>query len=1850
MDNQAISNSLQGIAIIGMAGRFPGAKSITQFWHNLCEGVESISFFTDEELLGSGIEPTLLHEPNYVKAGAVLEDIEMFDAQFFGFSAREAEVMDPQHRVFLECAWEALENAGYDPQADKGLTGVYAGGSMSSYLLKNLISNHELINSLPSELIGISNEKDYIPTRVSYKLNLHGPSFNVSTACSTSLVAVHLACQGLLNYECDLALAGGISIKTPQKAGYLYQKGGMSPPDGHCRAFDAKAKGAIFGSGVGIVVLKRLEDALADGDCINAVIKGSAINNDGFLKVSYTAPSVDGQAGTIAESQAIAGFNPETITYIETHGTGTALGDPIEIRALEKVFRASTQKKGFCSIGSVKTNVGHLNLAAGVTNLIKTVLALKHKMIPPTLHFENPNPKIDFANSPFYVNTKLSEWKTNGTPRRAGVSAFGLGGTNAHLTLEEAPLLQPSATSRPWQLLMLSAKTSSALDTATSNLTEHFKQHCELNLADAAYTLQVGRREFEHRRAVVCQGLEDAVSALTDPKRVLTSIEEASERPVAFMFTGLGTHYVNMAWELYQGEPAFREQVDRCCELLKPLLDRDLRDILYPNRNQASEGYQPPNSTKDKPQSGLDLRKMLGRDQEPADEATQKLNQTYLTQPAIFVIEYSLAQLWMSWGIRPVAMIGYSIGEYVAACLAGVLSLEDALTLVAKRAQMIQDLPGGAMVAVPLSEEEVRPLLVEKLSLSAINGVKLCVIAGDTDAVEQLASQLIEKGLACRRLQTSHAFHSQMMEPIASSFTELVKTVSLKPPQIRYLSNVTGTWITQSQATDPSYWTKHMCQPVRFAEGVNELWKQQKPILLEVGPGQTLSSFALQCLESEQIADKVVLPSLRDAYNQQSDLAFLLNTLGQLWLSGVKIDWSEFYTNEQRYRIPLPTYPFDRQRYWIEPSKNKNDFNLNQEKLEQKLDIKDWFYIPSWKQTAPHVSFKLDKLIAQKQCWLVFVDACGIGSQIVKRLEHENQDVIVVRVGELFSRLSEQEYTINPGNRDDYETLLKAIRELNKTPQKIAHLWNITPNKHSSSRLEFLENAQELSFYSLLFLAQVLGDQNITNSLQISVVSNNMQDLLDEEELFPEKATLLGPCRVIPQEYSNITCCSIDITIPQSGTRQWQKLIDQLLAELATDQSDQVIAYRGNRRWVQCFEPLPVNNKTLRTAKLRQGGVYLITGGLGGIGLAIAQHLASTVQAKLVLIGRSGLPPKVEWKQWLSSHDEQNPVSTKIRKVQALEELGAEVLVLKADVSNLEHMQAMVKQVGDQFGEIHGIFHAAGVPGAGLVQLKTPEMANCVFEPKLKGTLALDAVLKDIKLDFWVLFSSIGSIYGGFGQVDYCAANAFLDAFAHYKFFRDQQLTISINWDFWQWDSWQDALLSFAPEMQAGFKQMRERYGITFQEGIDALSHILSSQLSQVIVSTRNFQSVIEEHKDFDLASLLEKSEKSRLESKHLRPNLKTAYVAPSNETEHRIAKVYQQLLGIEKVGVHDNFFALGGNSLIGTQLISKLRENFFKVEIPISLLFETPTVAQLALAIEKIIIGELEELTEEEVRELVSDIPNQQQTPIPVSEQRYKLPNNLEIVYQSKADADYFYKEIVENQVYLKYGVTLNDGDCIFDVGANIGMFTLFVNQKCSNTKIYSFEPAPPLFEILRLNTELNKVNGKLFNFGLSNEAKTATFTFYPNNSGMSSFFADKQEDKQVVKANALKKWQSEQIGMADIEKVMKDLEKLLEEQFQSQTFTCQLRTLSDVISENNVESIELLKIDVEKSEFDVIKGINNNDWQKIKQIVMEVHNQEGRLGQITDLLRIQGYEVVAEQEDLYEGSNIYNVYGIRP
>ncbi|MEH2049307.1 aminotransferase class III-fold pyridoxal phosphate-dependent enzyme [Nostoc sp.] len=916
---------IDGVAIIGMVGRFPGAGNVDELWHNLCEGLESTNFFQDEELDPS-IDPNLCKDPSYVKARGIISGGETFDAAFFGINPLEAVVMDPQARVFLELVYEALENAGYQSETFEGLIGLYAGCGQNTYFANHIAGRMEIVDRIGEFQTMLANEKDFLTTRAAYKLNLKGPAVSVNTACSTSLVAVIQACQALISYQCDLALAGGVSMTTPQNSGYVAQEGSMLSGDGHCRPFDASAQGTMFNNGAGLVVLKRLEDALNDGDRIYAVIRGSGINNDGSDKVSFTAPSVDGQAEAIAMAQADANFHPETISYIEAHGTATPLGDPIEIEALTQAFRVHTDAKQFCAIGSLKSNVGHLVAAAGVAGLIKTALALHYKKIPPSLNFEAPNPKIDFANSPFYVNTKLAEWSEGETPRRAGVSSFGVGGTNAHIVLEEAPLkIQNDALyetlrerglanaaltkfkiqkkeefERPKQLLLLSAKTSKALEAATTNLQQHLQYNAEINLADVAYTLQRGRKAFNYRRSIVCHDITDAIAALQslDPNQVNTRHLEIRNPAVVFMFPGQGSQYVDMGLNLYNREPVFQEVVDECAEILKPLLGRDLREIIYPAPGDAY--------------GGLRLR----------ETAAISLRQTCFTQPALFVIEYALAQLWQSWGVKPQAMIGHSIGEFVAACIAGVFTLKDALMLVATRGRLMWELPAGAMLSVRLPAKEVEPRLSAELAIAAINGPSLCVVSGPTEAIASLQKKLESEEVVCRHLHTSHAFHSPMMDSIIAPFAELVGKVKLSPPQIPFVSTVTADWITAQQATDPMYWAIHLRQTVRFAEGVQTLWQQPERILLEVGPRITTTTLARQ--QAKYIKQQIAVASLSDNAENEAEWTALLKAVGQLWLSGVSIDWSNFYQRETRQRIPLPTYPFERQRFWIDPPPHPN--------------------------------------------------------------------------------------------------------------------------------------------------------------------------------------------------------------------------------------------------------------------------------------------------------------------------------------------------------------------------------------------------------------------------------------------------------------------------------------------------------------------------------------------------------------------------------------------------------------------------------------------------------------------------------------------------------------------------------------------------------------------------------------------------------------------------------------------------------------------------------------------------------------------------------------------------------------
>ncbi len=1368
MSNQEILDSLNGseIAIIGMAGRFPGAKTPDEFWQNLRDGVESIVPYDDDALRAAGVDEKTLRHPGYVKSGAPLGEMEMFDAPFFGLGPQDAAIMDPQHRHFLEVSWEALESAGYDPARFDGLIGVYGGSGMNAYMPYNLFTNPDFMAEIGLfHIRHTGNDKDFLTTRVSYRFNLKGPSVNVQTACSTSLVAMHMAALSLLNGECDMALAGGVTIELPHRHGYIYREKDILSPDGHCRAFDADSQGTVFGSGAGAVVLRRLGDAIEAGDTIHAVIRGSAINNDGAGKASYFAPSPDGQSKAIAEALGISDVPAESISYIETHGTGTTIGDDIEIKGLTQAFRTQTNKNQFIPIGSVKTNIGHLDTAAGVASIIKAVQALKHKQLPPSLNFKRHNPEIDFENSPFFVNSQLTDWQPPAnTPRRAGVSSLGVGGTNAHIILEEAPVLEPSSESRSYQVLMLAARTTSALDKMTANLAAHLQAHPEQNLADVAYTLQMGRQHFKNRRIIVVADHADAVEIIeaNNRQRIFSHApdRELDAPQIAFMFPGGGAQYPNMGRDLYEQEPLYREVVDECLTILASQVDFDLRALIFP-------------------------------DEDDVEQATSVLEQTHSAGlPALFITEYAMAKLLMSWGIQPATFTGHSMGEYTAACLAGVMSLKDALSIVTVRGKLFETLPEGAMLSVPLPEAEVVPMLMGDLNIAVINSPSSCVISGHVEQIDQMEQILTDKGIEVRRVRIAVAAHSAMLEPILAEFYQHVARIRLNPPTMPYITNLTGTWVRPEDATNPQYWVDHLRHTVRFADGMGTLLDSEKYLLLEVGPGNTLSSLARQHPAKSQ--NQVILAAGRHPREAMSDLQFLLTTLGRLWLYGQPVDWSAFYEQEQRYRVTLPTYAFDHQRYWIEPGKSSFAAESSKPILAKLDNLNDWFYKTVWKPANKPVA----SASAMQEKWLVFVDDYGLGHDFVAQLRAAGASVVTVTPGYQYGK-RDHSYTIDPRQLEDYEDLIADLAERDLLPQRIAHLWSITPpDKLIRSRLTYFEETSSQGFYSLLFLAQALANEAITEPMNLFVMADGVQQVSDEAVPYPEKATLLGPVRVIPQEFPNITVTLVDLNLPVADANNGNghstsahgkaHLLQALQNELTAEASNQLVAYRGEQRWQQSLEPAPIAEGSASDSLLRPGGVYLITGGLGGIGLTHAEYLAKNFQAKLILVNRSALPPRDQWNHWLNQHAPQDATSRKIRKVLALEASGAEVMVCAADVSHRSQLGSVIEQAVGHFGTIYGVIHAAGVLEDGLIQTKTLDAVERVFSPKIRGALLLDDLLSEIDLDFFVVFSSTSTVIGAAGQIDYIAANAFLNAFARSKSQQSSTFTASINWGLWQ--------------------------------------------------------------------------------------------------------------------------------------------------------------------------------------------------------------------------------------------------------------------------------------------------------------------------------------------------------------------------------------------------------------------------------------------------------------------------------
>ncbi|MDM0053598.1 non-ribosomal peptide synthetase/type I polyketide synthase [Variovorax sp. J22R115] len=1467
------------VAIIGMAGRFPGAADVGTFWRNLCAGVESIRVFDDAELAAAGVPPSQLADPRYVKAFGALDGVEMFDAAFFGFPPREAELMDVQHRLLLECAWAAIESAGHDPQAEQHRYGLYAGVGMNRYLLGHLLGQPGFADSLDaSELyrLMIGNDKDFAPTRASYKLGLTGPSVSVQTACSTSLVAVHLACRSLLGGECDTALAGGCSVTLPQDRGYLHQEGMILSPDGHCRAFDADAGGTVGGNGVAIVVLKRLDDAIAEGDHVHAVIKGSALNNDGAAKAGYTAPSVAGQAAVIGAALAAAGIDPQTIGYIEAHGTATPLGDPIEVAALARAFRAAatrtdgTDRTGYCALGSVKTNVGHLDSAAGVAGLIKAALAVEHGVIPPSLHFHAPNPALDLSRTPFFVPTELQPWPTpDGVPRRAGVSSFGIGGTNAHVVLEQAAPADPGPARRTVHPLLLSARRPDALDAAAARLADHLRRQPQLELADVAYTLACGRRAFDHRRMLVCGSLDEAIAALEGGGATVDEVADAEPGTVAFMFPGQGAQHAGMARELYRTEPVFRDQLDGCADALRRHADLDLHGLLFsPSSND------------------------------------EQLRQTAVAQPALFAVEYALARLWMSWGTQPQALIGHSLGEYVAACLAGVWSLDDALGLVALRGELMQRQPAGAMLAVSLAQDEVQSWIGDELALAAVNAPGLCVVSGPCGAVAALAERLAAQDIACRALATSHAFHSPMMAPVVEPLRARLRATACRAPSIPFVSNVTGTWIEPAQATDPDYWARHLMQPVRFADGLDALLAEAPRWLIEVGPGDTLCGLARR--HPRRLASRIVA-SLRTAHDPRPEAAHLAEAAARVWLAGGPIDWGAFHAGQRRRRVPLPTYPFERRRHWIEVV--RPDPGKATPGAQRGLDA--WFHIASWQRTPPTPAAP-----GAGTHWLVLTDDCGLGTAIAARLDACGVRVTQVSAGAAFARRDASHYVVRAAERADHEAVLDALRAAAAPPPCVVlHLWNVT-----AESVDAVDGAsRDRSYHSLVALAQALGGAADASPCHIAVVSNRLHDVAGDAPIEAAKALLLGPVTVIPQEYARLACTSLDIDLAPAHRERHVAL---LIADASLATSDLPIAYRGGYRWTQSFVPAPL---PAAASAVRPEGAYLVAGGTGGVGLAMAEWLAgAAANVKLALLARGDAAPG---------------------DVERLERAGAQVLQVRADLADPAQLRVALAEVRQRFGALHGVIHAAGIPGGRVMALAGREDAEHQFEAKVDGTLHLDALLGSEALDFFIVCSSLTSTLGGAGQAAYAGACAFQDAWAQARAAQGAcGRVVAIDWD--RWDN-----VGMARGAQARFTELTGAElpaGMQAGEATEALGRVIAAMpalQARIVVSVRDPMAERARSCGFQLGSA---GQRAQAATPPARPDGAGDYVEPEGDSQRLIADLWRREFGIDRVGAHDDFFMLGGDSLMAIRLTARLRQAL-AVPLDARVLYEAPSVSALA-------------------------------------------------------------------------------------------------------------------------------------------------------------------------------------------------------------------------------------------------------------------------------------------------------------
>jgi acyl transferase domain-containing protein/acyl carrier protein len=1368
---QTQSGNDDPIAIVGIAVDLPGAPTANHFWRNLRDGIESIEPLDEEALLAAGETPERLRHKDYVASAARMVAFDEFDAEFFGFSAKEAAILDPQHRKFMEVSWGALENAGHMPERFKGDIGVYAGCGMGSYFYFNICSNPGLVDDVGMFLLRhTGNDKDFLATRVSHILDLKGPSINIQTACSTSLAAVHYACNALRQGDCDMALAGGVTIELPHGRGYVFKENEILSPDGHCHAFDHRARGTVFGSGAGCVALRRLSDAQADGDHIWAVIRGSAVNNDGADKASYLAPSVDGQAAAVTQALATADVAPETVDYVECHGTGTYLGDPIEVSALTEAFRKGTESTGYCRIGSVKTNIGHLDTAAGVASLTKASLALHHKQMPPSLGYEAPNPAIDFETSPFKVNDSLRDWDGRGSPRRAGVNSLGVGGTNAHAILEEAPERGASEQSDwPFHVLCLSGRSKAAVEGNCKALAAHLRANPDVDLADVAWTLKEGRRGFDKRRVLVAETALEAAELLEagDTRRVFSHEVLGPSPEVIFMFPGGGAQYVDMARDLYETEPVFAEWLDRGLDHLQTQLDYDIRALWMPEADAAGA----------------------------AEAARKRLKQPSAQLPLIMIVEYALAQLWMSWDVKPTALVGHSMGENTAACLAGVMAFEDCIDLVLLRGRLFDRVPKGGMLSISLPVAEIEALAGDDLDIASVNAPELSAVSGPDAALDALAGKLEAMGAEYSRVAIDIAAHSRMLDPILEEFRGFLAGLELSAPKIPVMSNRTGAVLTPEEAMSPDYWTAQLRNRVEFAACVSTLAEKPGRVYLEVGPGKALSSLAQMCPE---VAPGQVLSSLRHPDQDIADDAYFLGVIGRLWACGVAVDWSQIWGEAKRQRLPLPGYAFQRKRYFIEPGVASVS-EVAPRALMRREDMADWGWRAKWVPgfAGSELVAEADLSVLPVQSWLLFMDDAGLAEAAAQRLEDAGHRVVRVVSGDATQALGPGRYSLAPEmGRTGYDSLFAMLEDAGERPERIGHFWLVTRGETFRPGSSFFDRNMEHGVFSLTHLAQVLGEQDLETPVHISVVTSGAEQLRDEALPYPEKSIVAASAGVIPREVPGLSIGVLDIDLPapvEGKAGMFRKpepvfevpnsLVAQVLEEITATPGNWQAVARGGKRFEKSYAPVALQADG-DTPVWRDGGTYLITGGFGGIGQTVARDLLQTHGANVVLLSRGGVPAREDWDGYLRLHASGDATAKRIRALQELEGLGGEVAALSGDIANAQDMARVKAEIEGRFGPVTGVVHAAGVIDDGPLLAKREADMDAVFGPKITGLRVLEGLFPDGSLEMMVLFASSSTATRPAGQVDYAAANEYLNAYAKSRR-GDATRVVAVNWGVW---------------------------------------------------------------------------------------------------------------------------------------------------------------------------------------------------------------------------------------------------------------------------------------------------------------------------------------------------------------------------------------------------------------------------------------------------------------------------------